>query len=162
MRVVLEGRISYTSVNTMGFRRLCLYTATLLIAVGLVPAGMAAAPSSPSTAQSGSESANVWGGEHVRMELTEIGADLDFDCAMGTIDQPLALPAAGRFQARGTYTQERGGPVTKDGNQAVAATYVGTIKGDSMQLEIVLVSSKETVGTYELVRGSSGHVVKCR
>jgi hypothetical protein len=96
------------------------------------------------------------------MELTKAGADLDFDCAVGTIDQPLALPADGKFQSRGTYTRERGGPVTKDGNQAVAATYVGTIKGEAMHLEIVLVSGKETVGTYELVRGRCGHVFKCR
>jgi hypothetical protein len=146
----------------MGFCRLYPHIATLVIAVGFVPAGMAAAPSSPSRAQSGSESANVWGGEHVRMQLTKTGANLDFDCATGTIDQPLALPAAGEFQARGSYTQERGGPVTKDGNRAVAATYVGTITGESMHLEIVLVSSKETVGTYDLVRGSFGHVFKCR
>ena len=138
------------------------YVAALVMAVACVPAGMAGTPSSPSTAQSNDAGANVWGGEHVRMELTKTGASLDFDCAMGTIGQPLALSSDGTFRATGTYTRERGGPVTKDGNQAVAATYVGTIKGEAMHLQIGLVSSKETVGTYDLVRGSFGHVMKCR
>jgi hypothetical protein len=149
-------------VNTMRPFLLGLYAATLVIAIGIVPAGMAGAPSSPSTIQSAEESANVWGGEHVRMEPTSKGADLDFDCAMGTIDQPLALTTDGKFQATGTYTRERGGPVTKDGDQAVAATYVGTIKDGSMHLEIVLVNNNVTVGTYDLVRSSFGHVMKCR
>jgi hypothetical protein len=143
------------------FFLLSLCAAMLVIAIGFMPAGMAGA-SSPSTVQSADESANVWGGEHVRMELTRTGANLAFDCAMGTIDQPLALSSDRTFRATGTYTRERGGPVTKDGNQAVAATYIGAIKGDSMHLEIMLVSSKETVGTYDLARGSFGHVVKCR
>jgi hypothetical protein len=146
----------------MRSRLLSLYVATLVLAIGFVLTGMVRATSSPSMIQAAGESANVWGGEHVRLELTETGADLDFDCAMGTIDQPLALSSDGTFRATGTYTRERGGPVTKDGNQPVAATYVGTINGDSMHLEIVLVSSKETVGTYDLVRGSFGHVFKCR
>ena len=121
---------------------------------------MAEVPSSPSTPQSADESANVWGGEHVEMELTKTGANLDFDCAVGTIDQPLAVNADGKFRAVGTYTRERPGPVRGNGNPAAAATYIGTIKGESMHLEIVLVNSKETVGIFELVRGRSGHVMK--
>jgi len=96
------------------------------------------------------------------MQLTPTGAKLDFDCASGTIDQPVALPKDGKFQAAGSFTKERGGPVTKDGYHAVAASYIGTIKGDSMHLEIVLVDSKEAVGTFKLTRGSFGHVFKCR
>jgi len=136
----------------------CLFVATLVITAGIASAGTMSA----SFLAQSDESTNLWGGEHVRMKLTSAGADLDFDCAAGTIDQPLVLPKEGKFQARGTYTQERGGPVRKDGNQAVAATYVGAIKGDSMHLEIVLVKNNVTVGTYDLVRGSFGHVVKCR
>jgi len=141
---------------------LCLYAATLLIVIWFVPAGMAGAPSWPSTAQSADESVNVWGGEHVEMELTKTGANLDFDCAVGTIDQPLALTTDGKFRAAGTYTRESPGPTRGDGNRAAAATYIGTIKGESMHLEVMLVNSKEAVGTFVLVRGRSGHVMKCR
>jgi hypothetical protein len=128
----------------------CLCSAASVLAAG------------PLAAQSGDTSANAWGGDHVRMELTKTGAKLDFDCASGTIDQPLTIPEDGKFQAHGTFIPERPGPVRKDGNPAAAATYVGTIKGDSMYLEIVLAASKETVGTYQLTRGSPGHVFKCR
>ena len=122
---------------------------------------MAGAASSPS-AQAAGESANVWGGEHAEMEVTPTGANFDFDCAVGTIDHPLALPAEGKFRAAGTYTRERPGPVKGNGSAAAAATYLGTIKGESMHLEVVLGNDKETVGTYDLVRGRSGHVMKCR
>lgn len=148
--------------DTMRSHFLYLYVATWLIAIWFAPAVMAGASSSPSIAQATDESANVWGGEHVEMELTSTGANLDFDCAVGTIDQHLALTKDGTFRAAGTYTRERPGPVTKDGNRAAAATYVGTIKGQSMHLEIVLVNSKETVGTFELMRGRFGRVLKCR
>ena len=138
---------------------LYLYITTLVAALLVVPVGSAAnAPS----AQADGEGANVWGGDHVRIELHKTGADLDFDCATGTIDQPLALPSEGKFQVRGTYTQERGGPVKKDGNKAVPATYVGTVKNGTMHLQIVLQDNNATVGTYDLVRGQLGHVFKCR
>jgi len=122
---------------------------------------MSGAAALPST-QAADESANIWGGEHVEMDVTPTGANFDFDCAMGTIDQPLALPADGKFRAAGTYTRERPGPVKGNGSAAAAATYFGTIKGESMHLEVVLVNNKETVGTFDLVRGRSGHVMKCR
>jgi hypothetical protein len=142
---------------------LYLYAATVLIAIWLAPAGMAGGvKSSQCTAKSADESTNVWGGEHVEMELTRSGANLDFDCAVGTIDQALAVNAKGQFRATGTYTRESPGPTRGNGNPATAATYVGTIEGESMHLEIVLANSKETVGTFDLVRGRSGHVMKCR
>src|SRR5271157_6229262 len=145
----------------MRFSLLFLLAATLVVAIQFAPARLARAASSPS-AQAADESANVWGGEHVEMEVTPTGANFDFDCAMGTIDQPLALPADGKFRAAGTYTRERPGPVKGNGSAAAAATYFGTIKGESMHLEVVLVNNKETVGTFDLVRGRSGHVMKCR
>jgi len=33
----------------------------------------------------------VWGGQHIRAEVTDSGADIEFDCAHGTIDQPIVL-----------------------------------------------------------------------
>jgi hypothetical protein len=102
------------------------------------------------------------GAANVEMELTRTGANLDFDCAVGTIDQSLAVNADGKFRAAGTYTRESPGPTRANSNRAAATTYIGTIKGESMHLEIVLANSKETVETFELVRGRTGHVMKCR
>jgi len=108
------------------------------------------------------ETANVWGGEHVAMELTGTGANLDFDCAEGTITEPLEVRHDGTFRVAGTYRRERPGPVIGNGNGAVPAVYVATMKGNAMELQVMLVKDNETVGTFKLSRGDPGHVMKCR
>src|SRR4029077_1824336 len=80
----------------------------------------------------------VWGGDHVRMEVTRSGAELEFDCATGTITE--AVPETeGTFSLKGTFTPERGGP-TRDGDasRTVDANYSGTIKNDTMTLRVVV------------------------
>src|SRR5712691_4976651 len=80
----------------------------------------------------------VWGGDHVRMEVTSSGAELEFDCATGRITE--AVPETeGTFSLKGTFTPERGGP-TRDGqtSRTVDANYSGTIKNDTMSLRVVL------------------------
>src|SRR5437660_4586419 len=52
-----------------------------------------------------------WGGNHVGLQATERGARLDFDCAHGAIDEPIALDEQGTFDSRGTYTREAPGPI---------------------------------------------------
>lgn len=108
------------------------------------------------------ETVNVWGGEHVAMELSSTGADLDFDCAVGTITEPLELRRDGTYRAAGTYQPERPGPVSGNGNAAVAAVYAATVTGNVMELRVMLVKNNESVGTFKLARGDSGHVMKCR
>ena len=112
--------------------------------------------------QSEDASTNVWGGEHVEMNITAEGATLDFDCAEGTIRQAIHLPPAGRITLTGTYTRELPGPTRNDGNRTAPASYVATIKDGSMHLEVRLTQSNEVIGTYDLVRGQAGHVMKCR
>jgi hypothetical protein len=110
----------------------------------------------------GSISEGVWGGEHVRLEVSGKGATLEFDCAHGQILEPLILDRAGRFQAKGTYTQEHGGPVRETENApAQPVRYSGSIKDKKMTLSITLTSSSESLGAFTLVQGSEGHVVKC-
>ncbi|MGC2110653.1 MAG: hypothetical protein WA655_14115 [Candidatus Korobacteraceae bacterium] len=145
----------------MRSRLFYVWAATLLI-VGSMSTAMEGVPHSPFTAQSGDDVVNLWGGEHVELELTRTGANLDFDCVTGTIDHPLVLPNEGKFRTTGTYTRERPGPVIGNGNQAASAVYSGTIKGESMHLEVTLVKDEKTVGTFELVHGRSGRVMKCR
>ena len=113
------------------------------------------------TAARGQTEANVWGGEHVEMETSDKGASLEFDCATGTIEEPVGASAQGRFRLKGTYTREHGGP-TRDGDSGrSAAVYVGVIQNDSMELTILL-ANDEKVGPFTLKRGKAGAVVKCR
>src|SRR5512139_2278696 len=78
----------------------------LLAAVGALFAIPACAESPGPSAVTG-----AWGGEHIRLLLTETGGRLEYDCATGTIDAPLRPDQAGNFEARGTHAFERGGPV---------------------------------------------------
>ena len=103
----------------------------------------------------------TWGGEHVRMQLTKGGAEVEFDCARGTITE--GVPETdGAFSLKGTFTPERGGPTRDDRTRTVGATYSGTITGDTMSLRIVLVRDDQEVAQYVLARGSTGNVRKCR
>ena len=104
----------------------------------------------------------VWGGQHVRMEVTRDGAQLDFDCAHASINQPLKLDRSGRFDARGLYAQEHGGPVRADESQeGQPARFRGRLKGKTLTLTIVTDGSRETIGPYTLRFGQEPRVVKC-
>jgi hypothetical protein len=106
----------------------------------------------------------LWGGDHLRMMVSDMGARLEYDCAVGTIDQPIVLDASGRFAAKGSYAPERGGP-SRDGSAAVArARYTGRVGGDTMTLTltVTLESSKERVGMFTLKRGDDVLLTKCR
>ena len=104
----------------------------------------------------------VWGGDHVEMEVTGSGARLEFDCAHGTIDDPLRVDPQGTFQAKGTFTPERSGPSRGDeSSRAAKATYAGTIKDDAMTLRMV-VDGQDREVTYVLARDRRGNVRKCR
>jgi hypothetical protein len=37
----------------------------------------------------------VWGGDHVNLVVTDAGGALEYDCAHGTIDQPLVIDSSG-------------------------------------------------------------------
>jgi len=104
----------------------------------------------------------TWGGEHVRLQVTADGVTLDFDCAIGTIAKPLRVDAQGDFKTTGTFTRERPGPVMRDGNPAVVATYSGSVQNGTMKLTITSSAGGESFGDYVLVQGKPGHVVKCR
>jgi hypothetical protein len=105
----------------------------------------------------------TWGGEHVRLQVTETGAVLDFDCSSGAILRPLVANAQGAFKVRGTITRERGGPVRQDSsNTAAPATYSGAVNGDTMKLRITIGSQNESTEDFVLVRDKPGHIVKCR
>ena len=105
----------------------------------------------------------TWGGDHVRMDVTRSGAELEFDCATGTITEPLP-ETDGTFSLKGTFTPERGGP-TRDGETSrTAATYSGMIKNDTMSLRIVLTGqdNDREVGTFALMKGRAVNLMKCR
>lgn len=104
----------------------------------------------------------VWGGQHIRMQVTESGARIEYDCAHGTIEQPLALDDAGRFEWTGTHVRERGGPVRReDKPDKRPARYTGQVNGKTMTLTVTLTDTDNTLDTYTLTQGDNGLIRKC-
>ncbi|HYX41875.1 MAG TPA: hypothetical protein VE821_09275 [Pyrinomonadaceae bacterium] len=104
----------------------------------------------------------VWGGEHVRLQVTDDGATIEYDCAHGTLAGPLALDGQGRFSVTGTYARE-GGPVRVDAAPAgVPARYTGSVQGRTLTLTTTLTDKDQNVGTFTLTQGSEGRLWKCR
>ena len=117
----------------------------------------------PQRGQDASTTPDVWGGHHVSAKVTPQGATLEFDCARGNMLEPIKANAKGEFTARGTYTPERGGPISRDNPPPdLPATYKGSIDGDTIRLEIVLAEKDQAPEPFTLTRGKVGRLVKCR
>ena len=107
--------------------------------------------------------AGTWGGLHLRMEVVDGSATIEYDCANGEIKGPLLVDRRGRFSLSGTHTPEHAGPVRRDEQPNTRpARYTGWTDGKKMTLTLTLTDTKETVGTYTLVYGQQGRVFKCR
>jgi hypothetical protein len=104
----------------------------------------------------------IWGGEHVALEVTFEGSNLEFDCATGAITKPVQLDSPGKFKVAGTFTREHPGPVMRDGNAPTVAIYSGDLQGNTLKLNITAGPQNESAGDYVLRRGNSGRVMKCR
>jgi hypothetical protein len=117
---------------------------------------------SPTSADGASVQAGMWAGEHIVIEVTGAGATVEFDCAHGTIDAPLTLDAAARFDVTGSFTRESGGPTREDPPRAVPARYTGSLKGPTLTVTVVLTESKDTVGVFTLERGARPRLFKCK
>lgn len=103
-----------------------------------------------------------WGGTGVRLEVVDGGADLEFDCAIGSWDARPSL-AEGAFTVAGTYSPEPGGPIGVDDPPPPVwpAAYDGEVDGVRMRLVVEVSSQNLTIGPFELVRGAMGELRKC-
>jgi hypothetical protein len=105
----------------------------------------------------------VWGGPHIHAEVTNRGADFEFDCAHVTIDQPIVLDGAGSFDIKGKYAPEHGGPIRRDeDDNGRPVHYVGRVRDQELTLKISDAGTKESLGSFTLTHGSEGRVMKCK
>lgn len=111
--------------------------------------------------KSGTVPVGAWGGEHIALQVTEKGATFDIDCAHGSIEE-LLLNDGGRFDSRGVYVRERGGP-DRDGQQPDShpARFMGWSDGQRMKLKITLTDSGQTIGEFDLTLGREPQMTKC-
>lgn len=103
----------------------------------------------------------TWGADHVAVVADAAGFQVEFDCAHGGANEPLALGAGGRFDIVGTYTLE-GGPVDVDNPPPdLPAVYHGQFLAGQMMLTVTLTDDGRVIGPYWLVRGAPGLLYKC-
>lgn len=144
--------------------RFGLYVFVLMLVASSHGKGLPAVPAWQGSAASSDlgSPGTLWGGQHLVLEVTSDGANLEFDCATGTISGAPSPDAQGEFTIGGTLVRERPGPTMRDGNPTARAKYSGRIQGETMQLVVRVEGSTEPYGEYVLTRGKAGRVVKCR
>ena len=103
----------------------------------------------------------VWGGQHIRIEVGEKSATIEYDCASGVIDGPLSVDGNGNFKLRGTHLRERGGPIRADDDRkGQPATYTGSIKGNTMTITLKI--GDGDTETFTLEKGKEAELFKCK
>ena len=105
--------------------------------------------------------AGNWGGQHINIKVGAKSATIEYDCASGVIQGPLVVDGDGNFNLRGTHRMQRGGPLRADETpQDHPATYTGSIKGNTMTLNLKL--SDSDVETFTLEKGKEGDLFRCK
>jgi hypothetical protein len=105
----------------------------------------------------------VWGGKHIRFEVTEGGANVEYDCAHGTVEGKIVVDAQGRFNVSGLHYEEHGGPV-RPGDDAAGyrVRLSGRAGGSLMKLTVTRAGTRKVIGTFDLARDREAELVKCR
>ena len=102
----------------------------------------------------------TWGGDHITMTVSAEGAELEFDCARANINEPIVLDSKGNFRVTGTYRAEHAAPSQAGENQQPEATFTGSVKGDTMRLEIAVAGLADKM-EFTLKQGEDGRLTKC-
>ncbi|HEX3424165.1 MAG TPA: hypothetical protein VHS33_12295 [Sphingomicrobium sp.] len=110
----------------------------------------------------------LWGGPHVGLDVQGGLADVQFDCASGTIDDPLYPAADGSFAVKGTYRTGAPGPV-KVGEyfKSQSATYSGQITqaasktGPRLMTFRVALEDGTILGPFSLRQGAPPQLTGC-
>jgi hypothetical protein len=105
----------------------------------------------------------VWGGEHIRFEVTEDGANVEYDCAHGTVEGRIVVDTRGRFSVYGMHYEEHGGP-SRPGDEAngYRVRLSGRVGGSLLKLTVTRAGTRRVVGTFDLARDREPMLVKCR
>lgn len=109
--------------------------------------------------------AGTWGGMHVRLTVTANGAEVEFDCAHGSIDRRIVMDRSGRFDVNGTFELE-GGPVTMPVEGSTAAkSFVARYRGRVTRGKMILILTRSATGYQEeefsLTYGQTPTLEKC-
>jgi hypothetical protein len=103
-----------------------------------------------------------WGGDRMNLVMGPTGGEIRMDCASGTIKGRVMIDAKGNFTARGTFDQEKGGPIRAEdfANKGKPAIFRGQMKGDMISLSVTKPGATETQ-RYTLHKGHNEKLVRC-
>ena len=137
----------------------------IVLKVCLLPALICGFVAMPAQANSPLKSVPIgtWGGDHIRLSVTETGSKVEYDCGFGTIDGPLLLKKDGTFEAHGVHVYERGGPIRlgEPPPKRHPALYRGWTDGSQMHLTVILLETGKAVGDFSLGLGHPPLIEKC-
>ena len=102
-----------------------------------------------------------WGGQHVRLEVLESGAEFEFDCAHGRITGPLTVQN-GRFATTGTFVREKGPVRMEDSERGQRVYFKGEVQGSRMTLMFSLTEEFSEAETFTLTHGAEARLFKCK
>ena len=138
-------------------RHAARYAAFVAVCV-LSGCAMGAIPTQPDA----TVKAGQWGGPHISMSVAAASTEIEFDCGRATVPGSIEIDRDGNFVATGTFLQDRPGPTTPAGPAQRPMRLSGTVKGDDMQVSIVLTDSSEDVGSFTLTFDTTPRLVKCK
>ncbi|MDT5271122.1 MAG: hypothetical protein QOH49_3308 [Acidobacteriota bacterium] len=105
----------------------------------------------------------MWGGEHIRFEVTESGANVEYDCAHETVEGKIVVDSQGRFNVYGLHYEEHGGPVRRGDDVAgYRVRLSGRVGGSLLKLVVTRAGTRKVIGTFALARDREAEVFKCR
>ena len=103
-----------------------------------------------------------WGGNHISLQVAEDKGTVELDCAFGTIDEPLELNSSNRFDAKGAFVKEHGGPVEEgEKPDRTPVRFTGWTDGKKMTLTITQIEGERLIGEYTLELGRDPQITKC-
>jgi hypothetical protein len=103
----------------------------------------------------------LWGGPHAAVEFQGGLADVEFDCAAGSIDEPIVPGPGGKFLAKGTYRTGATGPI-RVGQifKSQPASYSGEVTKTVMTLNVAL-EDGTALGPFTLTEGAPPQLTRC-
>jgi len=110
----------------------------------------------------------TWGGPHIGLVFQGGLADVQFDCASGTIDDPIYPAADGSFSVKGTYRTGAPGPI-KVGQffKSQDAVFVGRSRKSAAKAERrvmtlnVSLEDGTKLGPFTLTEGATPQLTRC-
>lgn len=122
-----------------------------------IPISACSDTSSPNT----SPLDGTWAGDRVNAHFNARGLVLDYDCAKGLINSPIALDLSGRFAARGTHEAYRPGPDRVDqASSFKQAAYMGAVVDNILTLT-VQIEDEPVPRTYRLEKNKKVKLARC-